>query len=107
MDYAEDDSHVRAGPPPKTRFRVQDWFATFPTLADCFTRRALLFTEGRYGPAARAYRETANLEAFVRAIAPIYATDPHYADAVLVIARSEAVLSIIDRLWTSISSFEK
>jgi flagellum-specific peptidoglycan hydrolase FlgJ len=84
---------------------VQDWFSTFATLGDCFTRRAMMFPEGRYAPAARAYRETANLEAFVRTIAPIYATDPHYADAVLAIARAPEVTGIIDR-YTAIRSFE-
>jgi flagellum-specific peptidoglycan hydrolase FlgJ len=64
-------------------YRVEDWFATFATLGDCFARRAAMFTAGRYAPIARAYQAGGSLEALVRAIAPIYATDPGYADAVL------------------------
>ena len=75
----------------RKRYHVQDWFAAFPTLADCFTRHALLFTEGRYAPYLKAYREGGDLDAFVRGIGPIYATDPNYSASVLAIAKSTAV----------------
>src|SRR5437588_781772 len=29
-------------------YNVQDWFATFATLGDCFARRAAMFNAGRY-----------------------------------------------------------
>ncbi len=65
------------------RYRVQDWFAAFPTLADCFARRGIMFTAGRYAPMLATFRQNGDLEALIRAIAPVYATDPHYADSVL------------------------
>lgn len=64
-------------------YDVMDWFATFATLADCFAKRAALFSAGRYAPFAEAYRQHGDIEAYVRGIAPIYATDPGYAKAVL------------------------
>lgn len=82
-------------------YEVEDWFATFPVLSDCFTRRALMFAEGRYAEATRAYRETANLEAFVRAVAPVYATDPRYAEKILALACMKAVTDIVGQLWTA------
>lgn len=88
----------------RTLYVVQDWFAKFSTLADCFTRRALLFAEGRYYAAAKAYRESADLDAFVHAIGPIYATDPKYADTVLALARGAAVATVIDRMYAAIRS---
>jgi flagellar protein FlgJ len=65
------------------RYRVRDWFATFETLGDCFAKRAAMFTAGRYAPFLERYKQTGDLEAFVRGFAPIYATDPEYADKVL------------------------
>lgn len=82
----------------RTLYDVRDWFATFATLGDCFLRRALLFTEGRYVESWKRYLENRDLEAFVRAMAPIYATDSHYADAVLAIARMPEVTSIVEQL---------
>src|SRR6478672_13564702 len=55
----------------RTLYQVQDWFATFATLGDCFTRRAVMFTAGRYAKFATAYKENRDLEALVRSIAPI------------------------------------
>ena len=67
----------------RSLYSVQDWFATFPTLADCFARRAAFFDTGRFAPFADAWRRDRDLEALVRGIAPIYATDPAYAQKVL------------------------
>lgn len=101
---ATEPARIRAG---KQLYQVQDWFATFAALSDCFTRRASMFTEGRYLPYARAYRETANLEAFVRGIGPIYATDPAYADRVLVFAQSPEVTNIVDQLHIALTGYEE
>jgi len=69
-------------------YECRDWFATFPTLADCFTEHSQLLLIGRYLDPLRVYREDGNIEAYVRAIAPIYATDPKYADKIMNIIQS-------------------
>jgi len=74
---------------------VEDWFATFPTLGDCFARRAAMFGAGRYAPFAAAYKAGGTLEDLVRGIAPLYATDPGYADAVLALIRNAGVQAAI------------
>jgi len=73
----QQDSHGRR------HYNVQDWFATFSTLGDCFARRAVMFTAGRYAPFAAAYKMNHDIDALVHGIAPIYATDPTYAVNVL------------------------
>lgn len=78
-----------------TLYRVQDWFATFPRLEDCFARRAAMFAAGRYAPFAASYQASGNLEALVRGIAPIYATDPTYADSVLALIHDPGVQAAI------------
>lgn len=98
---------VQIRPSGRKLYQVKDWFATFARLSDCFKKRALLFTEGRYAHFTRNYRETGNLEAFVRGIAPIYATDPQYADKVLEIARMKAVTDIVDELHTALTGYGK
>jgi flagellum-specific peptidoglycan hydrolase FlgJ len=67
----------------RKKYRCQDWFAVFPALADCFARRVLLFSIGRYAPIALEYRETGDLEQLVRKMAAVYATDPNYAPTIL------------------------
>ena len=81
------------------RYRVKDWFATFATLADCFTRRALMWNEGPYAPAAKVYESNESpdrLETYVKAIAPIYATDPHYAEKVLTLIHQPNVFRALE-----------
>jgi flagellum-specific peptidoglycan hydrolase FlgJ len=75
---------------------VGDWFATFATLGDCFARRAAIFGTGRYAPFADAYKAGGSLDALVRGIAPIYATDPNYADTVLALIHNADVQAAID-----------
>src|SRR5207249_1655415 len=72
-------------------YNVQDWFATFATLGDCFARRVAMFTAGRYAPFAASHKASPDLEALVRGIAPIYATDPTYAEKVLDLIRNTDV----------------
>jgi flagellum-specific peptidoglycan hydrolase FlgJ len=67
----------------RRKYKVQDWFATFACLGDCFAKRAQLFSAGRYAPIAAAYAIDKKLEKCVRSFSPIYATDPHYADTLL------------------------
>lgn len=72
-------------------YSVQDWFATFATLGDCFARRAALFAGGRYAPFAAAWLANRDLEALVRGVAGIYATDAAYADRLLTLIRDPDV----------------
>lgn len=63
---------------------VEGLFATFETLADCFSKHARLLTQGfRYFPAYYRYRQNQDVTAFVRAIAPIYSTSSTYASEIL------------------------
>lgn len=75
----------------RREYSVQDWFATFATLEDCFAKRASMFAAGRYTTFATKFQADRDLAALVRGIAPIYATDPQYADSVLAIARQPSV----------------
>lgn len=77
------------------RYFVLDWFATFPTLAYCFIKRASLFQSGQYGPFMATYRIDGNLVALVNSISPIYATDPDYSNKILGIASLKEVQAAI------------
>ncbi len=91
----------------RTKYVVQDYFRDFDTLSDCFTRHALLLTEGRYQPHLKAYREGGTVEQFVRGIAPIYATSPSYADSLLAIIRMPQVANICQALRTATSGYAR
>ena len=54
-----------------------------------------MFTIGRYAPFASAFQAGGSLEALVRGIAPIYATDSGYADAVLALIGNADVQAAI------------
>jgi len=61
-------------------------FAVFPSITEAFMAHAqLIATRPQYAPAMRALP---NIEAFVRALAPVYATDHKYADTMLAVIRS-------------------
>ncbi len=79
----------------RRKYRVQDWFASFATLSDCFARRAALFTKGLYAPFAAAYKQNHDFPALVRGIGPKYATDPNYATQVLAVANMPQVKAAI------------
>ena len=76
-------------------YHVEDWFATFATLGDCFAHRAAMFRAGRYAPFAAAFKTGGSMKELVRGIAPIYATDPAYADAVLALIHRADVQAAI------------
>jgi flagellar protein FlgJ len=63
-------------------------FATFATLGDCFVKHAELITQGiPYRKAWSTWKADPNRtpQSLARAIAPIYATDPTYADQLVAI----------------------
>jgi flagellum-specific peptidoglycan hydrolase FlgJ len=77
-------------------YHVEDWFATFATLGDCFARRAGMFAAGRYAQFATAYKAGGTLDELVHGIAPIYATDPGYAETVLALIHNADVQAAIE-----------
>ncbi len=62
--------------------RMSQNFANYDSMQEAFEAHAKLLTDptGHY---AKALPLIDNLEQYIRAIAPIYATDPHYADSLL------------------------
>jgi flagellum-specific peptidoglycan hydrolase FlgJ len=59
-------------------------FATFPTLDACFQKHASLFIQTQtYAAAWARYLISHDLNTLIRQIAPVYATDPSYAEKLL------------------------
>lgn len=79
----------------RMRYKAQDWFASFQTLADCFTKRATLFTKLPYKPFMDQYLQDRNLVSLIQGIAPHYATDPDYAKQILSISSIREVQDAI------------
>ena len=63
-------------------------FESYGTLTDCFNDHARLITQGPYLSAWQAYQQGHDMDAFIRAVSPIYATDPTYAAKMLSEAHS-------------------
>lgn len=76
-------------------YHVKDWFSTFATLGDCFSKRASMWDKGPYAKAAAAYRAGGTVEQLVRDIAPIYATAPNYAAIVLSLVNDPSIKAAI------------
>jgi flagellum-specific peptidoglycan hydrolase FlgJ len=94
-----DPAAALAGQNGRRKFIVQDYFAKFERLCDAFLAHSNLLTlNAHYAGAVKAYQVDHDLAALVRAIAPVYATDPHYAEALGEIAQSAEVTSICARL---------
>lgn len=75
----------------RREYAVQDWFATFASLADAFAVRARMFSQGRYESIAARYQVDRDLKACIEAFAPIYATGPDYASVLLSIIYDQQV----------------
>lgn len=63
----------------RRRYRVKDWFATFPSIRECFQARAKLLLTGRYAEALKRHKAGGSAEQFIQEISVIYATAPNYA----------------------------
>jgi flagellum-specific peptidoglycan hydrolase FlgJ len=94
---AEPAAPVQTDAHGRKLYKVQDHFATFATLGDCFARRAAMWDKGRYAPFATAYKTDKDLVRLVRGIAPIYATDPAYAESVLKLIGCDDVQAVLNR----------
>jgi flagellum-specific peptidoglycan hydrolase FlgJ len=85
------------------RVQVLEKFATFPTLAACFTKHSSLFKTAKpYAKAWAAYRLTHDLQTFVRQIAVVYASDPNYANLLLRIMAMPDVKSAVVQARTAV-----
>lgn len=73
------------------KWNCKDWFATFPTLKDCFIKRASRFT----GPIAERFKQSRSLHELVEDSAHIYSTDPNYVPTIMRIASMNEVVSAI------------
>ena len=76
--------------------KVWQYFATFPTLGDCFTKHAQLITQSpRYSMPWGNFLANGDVNQLVDGIAPIYATDRSYAlklHSILAMAEVQAAL---------------
>jgi flagellum-specific peptidoglycan hydrolase FlgJ len=70
---------------------VQDWFATFATLADCFAFHGALLQRGVYAGAWATYQANHDLDGYIQGIAAHYATDPTYAAQIIQLAHGPHV----------------
>ena len=70
-------------------------FATYPTLAACFAAHARLLQSGPYAAGWQRYRANHDLDAYIRAIAEHYATDPGYSPKVIQLAHGPHVYATI------------
>lgn len=84
----------------RRKYRVKDWFATFPTLEACFEKWCQLFQRPRYKPFLDAYLTDADLEKFIRGFTKVYATAPNYADVVLKIISQPNVQTALNKSVT-------
>lgn len=83
--------------PGRDLYIVKDWFATFPTLADCFRKRVEIFSEPGYRQFLETYKEDGDLQAFIVQIAHLYATSPNYDTLILRIISMPEVTSAISQ----------
>ena len=60
-------------------------FATFPSLDACFHQHATLFSTARYQQAFKQHAKSADLDALIRQVSAVYATDPNYASLLFAI----------------------
>lgn len=91
-------------PGGRRRYFTRDWFATFASLADCFVKRAELFSTAPYVASFEAYLSKKNLSDLIDAIAPIYATDPEYARTLKTIVAEKKIVAAISDARAALAS---
>ncbi len=60
-------------------------FATFASLDACFNQHATLFSTARYKQAFEQHARSSDLDALIRQVSAVYATDPNYANLLFAI----------------------
>jgi flagellum-specific peptidoglycan hydrolase FlgJ len=80
------------------RRSIPQWFATFATLFDAFEKHGQLIAENsRYHEAFERYAESGDVTKLAEDIAPVYATDPHYAGLIKQIMNMQAVQQSVNQ----------
>ena len=72
-------------------------FEAYDSLAECFIAHARLIQGGRYASVWQAYTQDHDLDALIRGVCGIYATDPDYAQEVLTLAHGPHVTAAIQQ----------
>jgi len=70
-------------------------FEVYDSLADCFIAHAKLLEGGPYRNAWQRFQSDRDLDAYIRGIAGVYATDPAYANKILTLAHGPHVTEAI------------
>lgn len=79
--YTEDDNHVYLG---DGWWKIVADFKDYPDLYHACDDWCILMTQEKaYSEAVGLWYENGDIEEFVRAMAPVYATDPNYASNIL------------------------
>ena len=69
--------------------QISDKFQDYDSLEDAIRDWCVLMTEEpAYAEALETWHRTWDVEAFIRAMAPVYATDPDYADKIIATIRA-------------------
>jgi flagellum-specific peptidoglycan hydrolase FlgJ len=76
-------------------YDCKDMFCAYDSAGDAFADHARILTKNRYAPAWNAFQIDHDAEHFVRAIGPIYSTTPGYADQILSMMHSPAVVGAL------------
>lgn len=80
----------------RSPYKLQDEFATFPTLEACFEYHGKLIATGaRYRAAWDNYERDLDLDGLIEDISKVYATDPGYAKKLRVILRMPQVVEAL------------
>jgi flagellum-specific peptidoglycan hydrolase FlgJ len=82
--------------------KISQRFAAFTSSYECIKKHSQLITQNkRYQPAFQEYKTSGNLEHLVHGIAPIYATDPGYANKLLTLMSMKSVVDAVNAAKTS------
>lgn len=93
-DPSPDDSNLNGS---KRKYVCSDWFATFPTLADCFNHRtSAILLKGLYANFLGTYKISKDLITYISNVAKSYATDPDYANKILAIISQPEVVAALN-----------
>lgn len=79
------------------KYKCKDWFAKYSDLTECFKLHAKLLTGRVYQNHIAVWKQDGDIEKLVRGIAPLYATDPAYADRLLTVLAMPLVKSTITK----------
>lgn len=79
-------------------------FEAYATLADCFADHARLIQSGVYAPAWQRYLISHDLDAYIREVCRLYATDPNYFQQIDAEAHSDTVKNALQSARTGVAT---